>query len=574
MGFPSDFIDRVRDSSDIIEVISQYVSLKKRGANFLGLCPFHNEKTPSFSVSPSKAIYKCFGCGAAGNVFTFIMQREKMLFPESVEFLAKRIGLDVPQTATPEQRTRRDRLYAAANHGHKFFREHFKKNPLALKYLESRSFTAELAEKMEIGYAPDTWDEFTKSLKGGHKEMVTAGLLREKEGRYYDYFRSRLIFPIKDLSGRVCAFGGRYLGTEDEPAKYLNSPETPIYNKGSLLYNIAQSREAVRDAGFIYLVEGYTDLLRLLTCGIDNCAAGLGTALTPQQARLIRRYTEKVALLYDGDDAGRQAAIKGARILMRAGLEAEIISLPEDHDPDSFLLKNGREGLEKIPRLPLLAFQLKLARGDVSDRRVREKLALEMLESALSFHGEMKRSLAIETISEMLSIPVQALTGEFKKLLRQQTLERESDDVTPDILEFAPVEVPERDLLRILLSDPASGEDVYTTMNPDILSNPMLKNIFITMKSLFLKGQLPDVHILLNEFDDPAVKNFIADSALWEMPADRDILLTDAQSKLREFARKRITAALKQQIKEAASKGEDYSEIQKKLKIVINAKEI
>ena len=572
MGFSPDFIDRVRDASDIIEVISQYVSLKKRGANYLGLCPFHNEKTPSFSVSPSKAIYKCFGCGAAGNVFTFIMQREKMLFPESVEFLAKRLGLDIPQTSTPEQRTRRDRLYAAANHGHKFFRAQFSKNPIALKYLESRNFSTELAEKMELGYAPDSWDEFTKSLKGGHREMVTAGLLREKEGRYYDYFRNRLMFPIKDLSGRICAFGGRYLGTEDEPAKYLNSPETPIYNKGSLLYNIAQSREAVRDAGFIYLVEGYTDLLRLLTCGIENCAAGLGTALTPQQGRLIRRYTDKAALLYDGDDAGRQAAIKGARIMIRAGLEAEIICLPEEHDPDSFLLQNGREGLEKLPRLPLLAFQLKLVRGEVSNRQVREKLAREMLESVLSFQGEMKRSLAIETISEMLSIPVQALTGEFKRLLRQHTSEREEEDVSPDILEFAPIEFPERDLLRVLLSDPASGEDVFTAMDPDILSNPALKKIFITMKSLFLKGQLPDVHILLNEFDDPAVKNFIADCALWEMPAERDILLKDAQSTLREVARKRITAALKQQIKEAEAKGEDSTGIRKKLMIVMNAK--
>ena len=574
MAFPPDFIDRVRDASDIIDVISQYVSLKKRGANHLGLCPFHNEKTPSFSVSPAKGIYKCFGCGAGGNVFTFIMQREKMQFPESVEFLAKRLGMDIPQTTTPEQRSRRDRLYAAANHGHKFFRDQYKKSSFAQDYLKSRTFSPELAERMEIGYAPDSWDAFTNFLRGGQKEMVTVGLLREKEGRYYDYFRNRLIFPIRDLSGRVCAFGGRYLGTEDEPAKYLNSPETPIYNKGSLLYNIGQSREAVRDGGFIYLVEGYTDLLRLLSCGIENCAAGLGTALTSQQARLIRRYTDKVKLLYDGDEAGCLAAIKGARILHSAGLDAEIISMPPEHDPDSFLLEKGKDGLEAMPGLSLLKFQLKLAGGDVNNRQTREVLAREMLESVLSYSGEMKRSLALEAISEMLAIPVPALTNELKQLMRRQPSESDEDTVITEILEFAPVEHPERDLIRILVNDLSSREDVFTSMAPDILSNQVLKKIFTTMKSLFLQGQLTDVHVLLNEFEDPAEKNFIAECALWEIPADSEVLLKHALLKLMEFSRKRKTAALKQEIKEAEARGDDTTEIRKKLMSLMSEKNI
>lgn len=561
MSFPAEFIDRVRDSSDIIEVIGQYVTLKKRGANYLGLCPFHAEKTPSFTVTPAKAMYKCFGCGAGGNVFTFIMQREKLQFPEAVEFLAKRLGIEIPRQTSLEQQSRREKLFAAALIGHRYFREMYKIHPEGAKYLASRHFNPAIAEKMEIGLAPDSWDGFAKTLRSGFSDYATVGLLRERQGGgHYDYFRNRVMFPIKDLSGRVCAFGGRILGKEDENnAKYLNSPENPIYTKGTLLYGLSNTRDAIRKAGFAYLVEGYTDLLRLIASGVENGAAGLGTALTPQQAKLMHRYTDKVVLLYDGDSAGCNAAVKAGRILSSAGVEVEVSALPPEDDPDTFVLNNGAEGLKKAPLISLLKFHLRMAGGVPKDRIEREKLAKEMLESAVHFQGEMKKSLALEEISEMLSIPTPALRSELMALKRNMPEEKE-DETQAISLNFAPSELPERDLIRLLIFDPGFGEDAFTKINPEIFANPALKSLYSRMKTMFLQGKLKDAHSLISEFDDTPTQNFIAECAISEPPWEIEVLLKDNIAKLREKSVKRKAAALKQRIKEAEARGEDTKE--------------
>ncbi len=566
MSIPPEFIDRVRDTADIVEIIGQYVNLKKKGANYLGLCPFHTEKTPSFSVSPSKGIYKCFGCGAGGNVFTFIMQREKMLFPEAVEYLAKKLGMEVPRVSAPGTSSRRENLFTAVQKGHNFFRQWFNKNPLPLEYLKSRNFHQAVAEKMELGFAPDQWDAFAKSVKSNYKDYISVGLLRERDGGgYYDYFRNRLIFPIKDLAGRVCAFGGRFLGKDDEnTAKYINSPENPIYNKGSLLYGLSQNCEKIRKSEFVYLVEGYTDLLRLLTCEIENCAAGLGTAFTLQQAKLLRRYTQKCVILFDGDEAGVKAAVRTGKILLKAGMEVEIIQLPSGYDPDSYLCEKGKEGLKSIPQYSIFKFQLEASGRPTNSRIERERIARNMLESAACITDEMKRSLALEEISDMVSIPTDALRMEIRKLKRGAIDEYE-DKTTNHTIQFSPMELPERDLIRLLINNAQAGEDVFTKMDQDLISNPILRKIFKSMKSHFLKEDLQDVHSFMNEFEDIKIQNFIADCAIWEPPADVDILLKHNLNKLNQMKNKRQISALKMKIKEAEAQGDDTTELLKEL---------
>ena len=560
MAFPPEFVERVKDASDILDVIGQYVTLKKRGANYFGVCPFHSEKTPSFSVNPAKGIFHCFGCGVGGNVISFIMQREKMNFPEAVEFLARRAGLEIPYVDSRAV-TSREKLFDAIQKAHRFFRQQFKLNPLPIEYLASRGFSPEIAEKMELGYAPDSWNAFANTIKTGYKDMLTAGLLRERtSGGYYDYFRNRLIFPIKNQSGRVCAFGGRYLGEDDETAKYLNSPENPIYSKGLLLYAIDKTHEAIRKAGFAYLVEGYTDLLRLLSSGIENCAAGLGTALTPQQAKLLRRYTEKVLLLYDGDTAGNIASVKAWRSLAALGLEVEIIALPSEHDPDSYLVEFGREGLLIAPQLSIFKFHLRMAGGMPESRMERAKLAAQMLESAAVLPNETERSLALEEIAGIMGIPVESLLKDLTAIKQKPRPAVEESDAVP-ILKFVPAEYPERDFVRLLAANAEVREDAFTSVEPEILTNQSLKKIFTTMKSLYLKGEFKDIHAVMNQFDNTEVKNFLAECAFWETPGDPQELLNECLHILQNIAQKMKIKALNQRIREAESQGEDASEL-------------
>lgn len=563
MSFPPDFINRVREASDLLEVISQYVSLKKRGGNWFGLCPFHSETKPSFSVNPAKGIYYCFSCHTGGNVVSFIMQREKMTFPEAVEFLARRARMEIPRE-TSREKSGREKMFNALLKGHKYFREQYTRSPIPKQYLASRSFGKGVADKMELGYAPDGWSGFADTLSGGQKLMISVGLLREREsGGYYDYFRNRLIFPIKDLAGRVCAFGGRYLGDDPESAKYLNSPESQVFSKGSLLYALCENRDSIRKSGFAYIVEGYTDLLRLISAGMDNSAAGLGTSFTDGQAKLLRRYTEKAVLIYDGDRAGRAAAVKTGRVISSAGMEVEIIPLPEGHDPDSFVLKFGKEGLEKTKGLSIFEFQLKASEEDLNSRSGREKAARELLESAAVLPGEMKRSLALEEISDLLNLPVLALRSELRRLRRN--LSSPEENIESKKIEVAAVEYPQLDLVRLLISRPDCGESVFPMLDQESITNPILNKVYSAMKSLWLKGELKEAHSLLGAFDSDEIRSFIAESAIWEPPCESRRLAEDCVKKLSTAARRKEASRIREQIKAAESKGEDVSGLLKEL---------
>lgn len=354
---PDDKIDEVRAANSILDVVSQYVSLKKAGRNHIGLCPFHSEKTPSFTVNEDKEIFHCFGCGSGGNVFSFLMKVEGRSFPEVVRDLAAKSGIELPEMddsaaykdGAAKEDSEKGRIKSLCSDAAALYHKLLMRSSegeAARAYLKGRGIDAEVAGKWSIGYGGKGWSAFSDTLNKEDTLALAekAGLLiKGKKGGYYDRFRKRLIFPISDLSGKVVAFGGRIL--EGEGPKYVNSPESPVYVKGDILYGLNISKSDIREAGEAIVVEGYMDLLALHSSGIKNVVAALGTALTTSQALLLKRFSSKAVLLFDADSAGLKAAERGLEVLIDSGVSPFVLTLPEGEDPDSFIRNNGPEAL-------------------------------------------------------------------------------------------------------------------------------------------------------------------------------------------------------------------------------------
>ena len=367
-SFKQDLLNRV----DIVEVVSRYVRLKKGGANFQGLCPFHNEKSPSFTVSPTKQFYHCFGCGAHGNAIGFLMSYGGLGYVDSVKDLASSVGMQVPEAqARSGEEAQREvarkeqeiGLAAVMETAMEFFRAELKKTPRAIAYLKQRGLTGEIAARFRIGYAPDDWQGLKKAFpEYEHSSLVEAGLVIANEGKRYDRFRDRIIFPILNARGAVIGFGGRLLGDEEPPPgetkgssgpKYLNSPETPLFEKGREVYGLVQARDAMRAAGRVLVVEGYMDVVALAQFGLGYAVATLGTATTPVHISKLLRLTDELVFSFDGDKAGRKAAWRALEVSLpftSDGKPIRFLFLPETDDPDSYLRKHGKEAFEKLVR--------------------------------------------------------------------------------------------------------------------------------------------------------------------------------------------------------------------------------
>lgn len=350
MRYPQTFIDDLKRQADIVRVIQDYVQLKKKGANWMACCPFHKEKTPSFSVSPVKEIFYCFGCHKGGSVFNFVMEMERVSFPEAIKLVAEKSGVPLPvmvdDSRFQAKRLESEEVIELNKWALEWWEQQLESSPegrIARDYLQGREITDETRKTFRLGYAPDSWDALSSHLrqKGASQEQIDrSGLVAKKEeGRSYDRFRGRLIFPVMDIQGKPIAFGGRTLKNED--AKYINSPETAAYVKGRNLFGLHLTRDEIRRNGFVILVEGFLDLIVPYQFGIRNVAASLGTALTPDQVKLLSRFARKVVVNYDGDQAGVQAAKKSIEILLAEDLEVKILVLPDGADPDEFLKKSG-----------------------------------------------------------------------------------------------------------------------------------------------------------------------------------------------------------------------------------------
>jgi DNA primase len=495
---PDHLIEEVRARADIVEIIGELMPLKRAGKDFRALCPFHHEKTPSFYVVPAKGIFKCFGCGESGDVFTFLMKRTGVGFIEAVRQVAAKVGVELPAPGRrDEEEEEHKELYGAIAFAADWFEEQLWQGPndAGRRYLESRQLSREVAERYRLGYAPDDWRALREAA-GRHgitdEALLAAGLIKEPEhgGEAYDRFRDRLIFPIGDVGGRLLAFGGRALRVVENVPKYLNSPETAVYHKGRVLYGLNWSRPAVRREGSALVVEGYMDYVSLAGRGIENVVAGMGTALTSEQANLIARYTAKAYLLYDSDAAGLRATFRTADALLHSGVHPLVVTLPPGEDPDSLVRRSGPPGLA-----PLLE-----SAQDVLERK------LQMLEERGFFDdiGGSRRALdrLLPTIRATLDPALRDIyvsrvadrTG-----VRRETLEQEAGDGSgrtgrwrgePEPHRGRPVPGPaepvveeaasaaERLLLLLLTRDRDRIEAARAAISPAEMGDPVNRELF------------------------------------------------------------------------------------------------
>jgi len=435
-------VDRIKQTADIVEVVGDFVSLKKKGANYSACCPFHNEKTPSFNVNPVRQIYKCFGCGAAGDAIKFVMDVDGIGYGEALRYLADKYGIEIEEEeVTNEEAARqnaRESLYIVLNYAKNFYQQQLHQSDeghaVGLSYFKERGFSNEILKKFELGYSLDNWDAFSKeALEKGYSAEVLekAGLLIHKEGGKtagYDRFRSRVIFPIHNVAGKVIAFGARILKTDKNQPKYLNSPETEVYHKSDILYGIYQAKNAIRQQEHCYLVEGYTDVVSLHQAGIENVVASSGTSLTTEQIRLIGRFTPNITILYDGDVAGIKAALRGLDLVLEEGLNVSVVLFPDGDDPDSYVRKVGAEAFKEYLRKAakdFITFKTEILLQDAGNDPFRLAAVIgEVVNSIIKIPDAIKRQVFFHRTSEMMKVDEQMLITEGNKLLRKQQTQK------------------------------------------------------------------------------------------------------------------------------------------------------
>ena len=483
-------IQRIMDAARIEEVIGDFVSLKKRGANHIGCCPFHNEKTPSFYVSPSKGIFKCFGCGEAGDVVKFLMKHEHYTYPEALRWLADKYHIEIKeeeQTEEEKQRqTERDGLFHVSEFAQKYFADLLYNDEMGravgLSYFHGRGLSDEVIKRFGLGYCLDEWSNFTDhALKNGYSlqvlEKTGLTIVKEDTGKQYDRFRGRVMFPIYSISGRVLGFSGRVLTSEKQAAKYVNSPDSDIYNKSRILYGLYQARAAIAKADKCYLVEGNVDVISMHQSGVENTVASCGTSLTVEQIRLIKRYTQNVTVLYDGDKAGVKAALRAIDLLFAEGMHVRLVLFPDDEDPDSYAQKYGSTQLQEFLASHednFIMYKTRVLLDGVKDDPIRKaELVSETARSIALVADLLERSEYIRQCSQMLRVSEEALgtavaraIGSARQKVAEESGERRVEsgeqgadgagqklttDHSPRTTDTAPPEV-ERHLVRLLLN--------------------------------------------------------------------------------------------------------------------------
>ncbi len=550
-------VARVRDAADIVEVVSEHVALKRRGRNWTGLCPFHEEKTPSFSVNAEKGLYYCFGCHAGGDVIDFVMRLERMDFPEAVEYLARRFGVELPRRSPGQLRARREaeRVAGILGEAQRFFVERLGRPDAAeaRRTLEARGFPEPTWSEFGFGFAPDGWRELIGALGRRHpvQALVDAGLalVPERGGNPYDRFRNRITFPIRAADGSLIAFGGRALG--DTEPKYLNSPEGPLFSKRSVLFMLDRARRAAADEGGVLVVEGYFDCLSLHRAGIVNVVATLGTSLTPEHARLLRRLTSRVVLAYDADPAGRRAAGAGARVLLEAGLEAAVLVLPEGKDPDDIVREEGPDRFRELMArpVPLLDFLLGDAPNDPEGRR---RIGREIAELVAGARDPVTRFALQEELARRLDLPIAVIAEAGRRRARRGPRAGQAETAVEE-----PVPTGELELVRIVLEGtPDLRRKALEAVRDDLLRSEVVRAVFTAVRAL----ETEDTDIvgsLLAKGTDPAVHRLVARVTASELPP------VDERSALQLIGRTaRIHASeaarrLQRAIREAEERGDE-----------------
>jgi len=496
---PAQTITNILETAQIEDVINDFITLKKRGVNLIALCPFHNEKTPSFTVSPSKGIYKCFGCGAAGNAVKFLMEHEHYTYPEALRHLAEKYNIEIEEVIdNKEHQAEKDlheSLHIITGFAQEYYSELLLSNEegqrIGLSYFKERGFREDTISKFQLGYCLNQADAFTKSAleKGYQLELLKKiGLVVSKNNKNSDFFKGRVLFPIHNLSGKIVAFAGRTLKNDIKSPKYINSPESDIYNKSRILYGISFAKRSIREKDECYIVEGYTDVISLNQAGIENVVASSGTSLTQEQVRLLKRYTPNATILYDGDEAGIKAALRGLELVIEEGLNVKIVLLPENEDPDSFIKNTGISGFQEYVASnakDFLFFKTDLLLKDAEKDPIKKTNVIkDIVETIAKVPDPIKRSLYCKECSTLLEISEQILITEINKIkrktLQRKTLisQQEAEALEPDI-QSEYMEVPyssnvneyqEKDIIRLLLEYGNKEIEADTTVMTFILS--------------------------------------------------------------------------------------------------------
>ncbi len=508
----------------MVSLVGQYLALEKRGKHMLGLCPFHNEKTPSFTVTPEKQLFYCFGCGASGNIFNFIMRMENLTFPEAVRLLARQTGVAIPEKerASAEGRLR-EKLYDLNGLAARFYTDRLWNSPAGKKaadYLLERGIRRETSELFSLGYAPPGWQNLLNhaSKKGIPEDLLhRAGLVSPRQsGGFYDRFRDRLIFPIFTAGGKVAGFGARAMEEGDKSIpKYLNSPETPVFEKGSFLYGLHLAREQIRSRKTVIVVEGYTDVITAFQAGIKNAVASLGTALTRTQGRLMRSQAEKVIIAYDADSAGEAATWRGLKILQDSGCLVEVADLPEGSDPDGLIRQRGAACFEEIiaRARPLAEYRLEVLKRDLDPAS--EESRLRFLEGALlmlqDISNLVERDVYLKRVAEELSVSEGALRRELMRRQKSQKTGRSHNLLRKDQTKINQIKTSpaERILLSLMLCSEEAAGMVLDALAPDDFQEGPLRQVVETILKLKSEGRRFGGEELLDRFNDEGIHRMI-----------------------------------------------------------------
>lgn len=510
MFFSEDYINEVKEKNNIVDVISMYTTLKKNGSNYTGLCPFHSEKTPSFSVSEEKQMYHCFGCGEGGTVITFIKKIENYDFPETIKYLAQRSGIPLPDENAfeSEEFNIKKKIYemnriAARHYFSNLISESGRK---ALLYLQNRGLKNETIKEFGIGYSKNSWTDLYGVLKGkGYKdkEILKSGLCIEKNGRIFDFFRDRVMFPVMDVRGNVVAFGGRIM-SEQKP-KYLNTGETPVFKKKEILFNFNKAKNT--DLDYFIIMEGYMDVISVYQAGFKNAVASLGTAFGPDHSRLLKRYKEKVVLSYDSDEAGREAAQKALKILKKDGINVKILKIRGAKDPDELIKKYGKEAYENCIESAMSGFLFDIMNIYPKNGFLDEEDKVEFLKKAINILSELDNPLEIEIYSKKLAeitkISYENISVQLKRKVRNEKVKKEKsfgNDYIPQKRDAQSA------MLKLIVENPSYYGKIKGKIKSDIFEKPENKEIFEAFVNLEEKNIKPDISMIMENLEGEALK--------------------------------------------------------------------
>jgi DNA primase len=514
-------IEEIQSKLDIAEIVGSYIPLRRAGRNFKACCPFHNEKTPSFVVSPAKQIYHCFGCGAGGDTISFVMKHENIEFMEALNILADKAGVEIPRfksSAYGKSRSSSSTLHRinefAANYYNALLIGSAKANN-ARRYLVKRALNADIVSKFKLGFASGEWDSLLKfaGVKGvSAATLEKAGLvIPGKENSFYDRFRNRIIFPIFDLRSKVVAFGGRVL--DDELPKYMNSPETDAYVKGKHLYGLNFAIEEIKAKDYVIIVEGYLDLIIPYQSGIGNIAATLGTALTVEQIKLIKRFTNNVVIIFDADEAGEAASLRGLDLLVSEGLFVKIATLPQGQDPDDYVCKNGKDGFLKIIQGAdnLFDYKLKLLLKKFNPAQSEEKTKIsnEMLPTIKRVENSVLRADYISRLSKTLFITEDALNDELSKIKLDYSYPGEARKVNKQNFDIRPAE---RIIAGLMVEDPDIAQKVREELRRDDFNSREIRDIVTVIYHLLDENKIPNAARVIHNLNDDHLSHIICEA--------------------------------------------------------------